>query len=246
MHWLPAALLALAGSAPAVEPAGYAVHESLPLDQATNGIDGALQILEDSRIGPKLRAEMWQQTTDPDLVLAAGDPLRAALAKDPFKGARLRLVDAAGQVLVDQAFDVPLAEIDRQRLHEGAPTFLVTSDHSLGVGSFAGLETSLVDVDHGALVPEALPGRAALGRSLKKAWKIVDDPAPGGDGKPATAKVIQVVACHPNFANPAWAEHQEFVVDLVTYRFAAGAWHDATNSAVGYWESDQDWPDEFP
>ena len=242
-------LLALSGLARADEPAlpaGYALHRSLPLDQATNGIDGSLQILEDSRIGPKLRADMWGQTTDLDLILAANDPLRAAVAKSPLKGAHLRLVDATGKVLADQAFDVPLADLDRQQLHDGAPTFLVTSDHSIGIGSYAGLETRLVDVDHAELAPETLPGREALGSSLKNAWKIADDPTPGADGKPGIGKEIQVVACHPNYDNPAWAEHQEFVVDLVTYRFAAGAWHDSTHSAVGFWESDQDWPDEFP
>ena len=226
--------------------AGYAVHRSLPLDQATNGIDGALQILEDSRITPALRSDMWQQTTDLDLVLAGDDPLRKALSKTPLRGAHLRLIDAAGKVAADQAFDVPLAEIDRRQLHEGAPTFLVSADHSLGIGSYAGLETSLMTIDHSQLRPEELPGRKALGSTLKNAWRIIEDTAPGADGKPGTGKAIQVVACHPNWANPAWAEHQEFVVDQTTYRFAAGAWHDTTRTAVGFWESDQDWPDGFP
>lgn len=246
---LLAGLLALPGLAWADEPAvpaGYAIHQSLPLDPATNGTDGSLQILEDGRISPKLRADMWGQTTDLDLILAADDPLRAAVAKSPLKAAHLRLVDATGKVLADQTLDVPLADLDRQPLHEGGPTFLVTADHSIGIGSYAGLETRLLDVDHGTLAPEVLPGREALASSLKNAWKIADDPTPGADGKPGTAKEIQVVACHPNYANPTWAEHQEFVVDLVTYRFAAGAWHDSTHSAVGFWESDQDWPDEFP
>jgi hypothetical protein len=226
--------------APAM-PAGYAIHKSLALDQATNGIDGSLQILEDSRITPALRADMWQQTTDLDLVLGQGDPLRKVLAKTPLRGAHLRLIDAAGKIVADQAFDVPLADVDRQQLHQGAPTFLVSADHSLGIGSYAGLETSLMAVDHGQLQPEALPGRKALGSSLKNGWKIVDDATPG-----APAKAIQTVACHPNWANPAWADSGEFVVDLTTYRFAAGAWHDTTKTAVGFWESDQDWPDGFP
>lgn len=222
-------------------PAGYAVHRSLALDQATNGIDGALQILEDSRITPALRSDMWQETTDLDLVLAGDDPLRKALSRNPLWGAHLRMIDATGKVAADQAFDVPLADIDRQQLHEGAPTFLVSADHSLGIGSYAGLETSLMSVDHGQLRPEELPGRKTLGSSLKNAWRIVDDATPG-----ATGKAIQVIACHPNWANPAWAEHQEFVVDQTTYRFAAGAWHETTRTVVGFWESDQDWPDGFP
>ena len=236
------ALLAVPAWADApAPPAGYAVHQSLALDQAANGIDGALQILEDNRITPALRSDMWQQTTDLDLVLAADDPLRKALSKTPLRDAHLRLIDAAGKVTADQAFDVPLAEIDRQLLHEGAPTFLVSADHSLGIGSYAGLETSLMAVDHGELRPEELPGRKALGSALKNAWRVVDDATPG-----TTGKAIQVIACHPNWANPAWAEHQEFVVDQTTYRFAAGAWHDTTKTAVGFWESDQDWPDGFP
>jgi len=64
-------------------------------------------------------------------------------------------------------------------------------------------------------------------------------------GSPATGKLIQAVACHPNWDNPAWAETQEFVVDLTTYSFAAG-WHATTKTAVGFWESDQDWPEGFP
>jgi len=231
-------------AAPAV-PEGYAIHKSLPVDQATNGIDGALQVLEDSRITPALRADMWQETTDLDLVLAEGDPLRKALAKEPLKGAHLRLVDATGKVIADQVFTVPLADIDRQQLHDGPATFLVSADHSLGIGSYAGLETTLMDVDHGQLTTEELPGRKALGSSLKNAWRIVDDPSPGPDGKPVAAKVIQVVACHPNWANPAWVDSQEFVVELTTYRWAAG-WQAKTNSPIGFWESDQDWPEDFP
>ncbi|HLZ67084.1 MAG TPA: hypothetical protein VKQ29_12700 [Aliidongia sp.] len=248
-HLLLAGLIALPGLARADEPAvpaGYAIHASLPLDPAANGIDGALQILEDGRIGPQLRAGMWQQTTDPDLVLAEHDPLRAALAKAPLKSAHLRLVDSGGRQLADQALDVPLAEIDRQQLHEGAPTFLVTADHSLGIGSAGGLETRLMAVEHGQLAPEPLPGRDGLVSALRQAWKLVDDPTPGADGKPGTGKAIEVVACHPNYANPNWSATGEFTVDLVTYRFADGTWHDAVHSAVGYWESEQDWPDAFP
>ena len=229
---------------PAV-PAGYAIHRSLALDQATTGIDGALQILEDSRITPALRADMWQETTDLELVLAEGDPLRKALAKMPLRNAHLRLIDAAGKVIADQALGVPLADIDRQQLHDGAPTFLVSTDHSLGIGSYAGLETGLMLVDHGQLLPEDLPGGTALARSLKNGWRIVDDTNPGPDGKPGTGKLIQAVACHPNWDNPAWAESQEFVVDLTTFSFAAG-WHATTKTVVGFWESDQDWPEGFP
>jgi hypothetical protein len=242
-----AALIAAdaAPPAPPALPAGYAVHQSLPLDQATNGIDGTLQILEDSRITPALRADMWQQTTDLDLVLAEGDPLRADLRKHPLQGAHLRLVDAAGKVVTDQAFDVPLAAIDRQVLHAGPPTYLVSTDHSLGIGSYAGLETRLIEVDHGQLAAEDLPGRTALVSSLKNAWRIVDDPVPGADGKPTMAKVIEVVACHPDWADPAWADKQAFVVELTTYRWDNG-WHAQTNASSGYWESDGDWPDNFP
>ncbi len=179
---------------------------------------------------------MLQQTADLDLVLAAGDPLRKALAKTPLRGAHLRLVDAAGKAVTDQAFDVPLAAIDRRQLHAGAATFLVSTDHSIGTGAYTGLETRLMNVDHGQWAPEALP---VLASSLKNAWRIVDDPASAG------GKVIQTVACHPNWANPAWAAHQEFVVELTTYRFAAG-WHATSRSAVGFWESDQDWPEDFP
>jgi hypothetical protein len=123
----PAALCLLAllsvparAAGPAL-PAGYAIHQSLALDPAANGIDGALQILEDSRITPALRADMWQETTDLDLVLSEDDPLRKALKKTPLRGAHLRLVDAAGKMIADRAFTVPLAALDRQQLHDGGP-----------------------------------------------------------------------------------------------------------------------------
>ena len=249
---LLASLLVLALSPPAradeaALPPGYALHRSLPLDKAANGTDGALQILEDSRITPALRGLMWQQTNDTDLILAARDPLRAAFAKKPLQPAHLRFVDGAGKVLADQPFDVPLADIEVQPLHDGAPTFLVSTDHSVGMGSYAGLETTLAEIDQGKLVPVALPGRPALVRSLKNGWKIVDDKVPGAAPAAGVHKAIQVVACHPNYAKPDWAVTGEFVVDLTTYRYAAGAWHDTVRSLVGYWESDEDWPDDqFP
>ncbi|WP_189045632.1 hypothetical protein [Aliidongia dinghuensis] len=244
---LLAGLLAIvpAASAHAAEarvPVGYAMHQSLPLDRATNGVDGALQILEDARLTPALRRNMWGQTADTDLVLAEKNPLRKSFAKMPLKPAHLRLVDNAGKVVEDQAFEVPLAELDRQQLHDGPATVLLTTDHSIGTGSYAGLETSLWAVVQGELMPEPLPGRKVLVGSLKNAWKIVEEKTPQG----AAAKAVQVVACHPNFANPNWAATEEFVVELTTYRFAGGAWQAATNSLTGYWENDGAWPDDFP
>ena len=234
--------LLLTQAAPSV-PAGYAVHQSLGLDPAANGIDGALQILEDARMTPALRQGMWGQTTDTDLVLAERDPLRRRLAKTPLRPAHLRLIDKAGTVVEDQAFDVPLAGLDRQQLHDGPATILVTTDHSVGTGSDAGLETSLWTVDHGELMPEPLPGRPVLVRSLKNAWKIVDEKTAEG----IATKAIQLVACHPNWANKDWARTEEFVVELTSYRWAGGAWHDTSTSATGYWESSEDWPDgRFP
>ncbi len=238
-------LLLVAAPAWAEVPAGFAIHQSLALDPATFGIDGALQMLEDSRIAPALRADMWQETTDPDLVLSEDDPLRKALVKTPLRSAHLRLIDAAGKLIADRALGVPLGDIDRQQLHDGAPSFLVSADRSLGAGSYAGLETVLMTVEHGQLLPEALPGGKALGRSLKNGWRIIDDTTPGAEGQPGTGKLIQAVACHPNWDNPAWAETEEFVVDLTTYSYAAG-WHATTKTLVGYWESDQDWPEGFP
>ncbi len=78
----------------------YTIHQSVMLRKASDGVDGYLQLLEDARLTPELRKDMWIKFNDPLQVLEGNvskdDPLLLSFEDQPVRNARLRLVDAKG------------------------------------------------------------------------------------------------------------------------------------------------------
>ncbi len=176
--------------------------------------------------------QSWGASADPEMALGPDDPLVKSLQGHPLQNGRLRLVGQDGHVVAVASFGEPLARIATAYLYGTQfPTYLVTVDYGIGMGSYAGPATTLVEVRGGKMTD--LP--IVLGQSLKNDWRIVA--ASHGVGKE-----IEVVQCHPNFKNPNWAASSAFVVDYRTYRFVNGQWRDKLAERIGYWEADDDWP----
>ena len=119
-------------------------------------------------------------------------------------------------------------------------TFLLTVDHSAGLGSYAGLETSLLQVtgtgfrDLDALIVDTQQREPIrLTRSLKSDWKISKD-----------SKVLEILSlwCRP------MPDGATFNLMFTHYGFDGKEWLVRKRQVRGFWESDQPFPprSEFP
>lgn len=237
-------------------PAGYEIFQIVPLDIATHGVNGQLQILQDKRVTAGYR-KAWGMSNDPDMALQdadAGNPhdedgvLLKSIKKKPLRNGRLRLVSSDGRIISDEEFEVPLAKIETEFLYSSRfPSFLVWADYGTGMGSYAGPEMSLEEVRQGKLMHvEALrdggKGKVAISYadSLKHEGRIVA--LPGG------GKEIERIDCQPNFDDQKIAgESGDFVVEFSTFRFDGKQWIYRSRKEIGYIENDGDggsWPQD--
>ncbi len=216
------------GTASGPAPSGYAVASRAALD---GGASQALEILEDSRISPQLRGQMWHTSDDPAFVLPEHSPLAAELARHPLRAARVRIVDAQGITQAEQLLDEPLAKVERAGWRGlAAPTYLLTVDHSIGMGSYAGLSVTLLVPGESGLDPVtyAAPGGHSgilrLGETLKTGWQAV----PGRAGGPDE---LEQAYCRPD-------DKGDFTITYETYRTIRGAWQMTSRRQAGFWENE--------
>lgn len=221
----------------------FKVSQRLRLVSATNGIDGALEVLTDSRFTDELKQDMWG-IGDWEFVLAflpEGDPRRAVFERKPPRNAELRIVTNTNQVLQRVSFERPLARVTKSHILGSKTSFLVAVDYSVGFGSYAGVTTLLLDVADGqfrwAEAKDVNTQRIEpirLADTLKSGWKLV--PFRGYHD-------ILGVYCRPNFQ-----VDNGFFVEYVRYRFNGEQWVKYERRQKGYWESDQPFPplSKFP
>ena len=219
----------------------FEVAQTLRLTTAANGIDGALQVLTDSRITDELKKEMWG-TGDWTFVLPEGDPRQAAFAGNPPRNAELRLVTSSNQVLQRVSLEQPLARVTEVQVLNGKTYFLVAVDYSVGFGSYAGVTTLLLDIADGQFrwaeatdVATKQAEQIRLPKTLRSSWKLV--PFHGNHD-------ILLVFCRP----PKVQVGNEFVLGYVRYRFDGKQWMKYERLQKGFWESDEPFPplSEFP
>jgi len=146
-------------SANAQVPTGYAIREFTPLVASANGVDGQLQLLEDERLTLHIRSALWGgdlwMVCDSD----SQDDFCRSLSVTPLRVALLRVVDSDGDVLDEFHANRWLGHIAVRSLLPNAPvTYLVTIDHTAGIGSYSGPITSFVDVRDGSLRWLMVPG----------------------------------------------------------------------------------------
>ncbi len=205
---------------------GYRVASHLAIDSGN-----AIEVLVDSRISPQLAEQMWNTSDDPGFVLPEGDPRAAAFTKSPPRPAQVRLVDASGGVLAQQLEDEPLARVTVAKWHGlTAPTYLLTVDHSIGMGSYAGPSTTLLTPSVTALSPVTYAGAhgrsgiLTLASTLKTGWQVVHGRAGGPDE-------IEQALCRPGTKD-------DFTITYQTYRLVDGSWQMAERQVPGFWENE--------
>jgi hypothetical protein len=214
----------------------FEVTQTLRLYKAANGIDGALQVLTDSRLSSDLQKQMWG-VGDWSFVLPQGDTRRAEFEGSPPRNAELRIVTDTSLVLRNVSLEQPLARVTQAHVRNRKTSFLVAVDYSVGFGSYAGVTTLLLDVVDGQFqwadstsIDTHESEQIRLPDTLKSAWKLV--PFHGNQD-------ILWAYCRPAKVH---VPGREFVVGFVRYRFDGKRWLKYERLRNGFWESDESFP----
>jgi hypothetical protein len=232
---------------------GYQIFQTVFLSKEVHGLTGLLQILEDERITPGLRRDMWRGFNDPTTSLAnlgvgPNDPAYMSFTRQRVRPAKIRLLDDTNETLDARTFDAPLATIETESLTFTWPqtTFLVTVDHSIGMGSYAGADTFFATVADrklrwGIVIDGSDNRELAVGRALKRDWRLE------WMGTGLVSDILSV-SSRPNFENSRWQDTGEFVTLFQRFHFDGGAWHRTERREIGSWESEQPFPEaaKFP
>lgn len=126
------------------QPRERKVARSLPLDRATSGVAGRLELLLDSRM------------TEDDIDAGCffwwpGSGLGPRFDSPPLNAA-LAVVDEAGNVLDTMLLDHPAARVEVWKLHGGdQPTYATGVNDGICAGPYRGWVTELVEVGDGRL-----------------------------------------------------------------------------------------------
>ena len=117
------------------------------------------------------------------------------------------------------------------------PSYLVTRDLSVGMGSYNGPATFFYDIIGGKLKPIEYLDRETrkrkqitLMRSLKTNWKLVES-------KDGGSQDILHAACRPDFESKS-KDEVEFLVSYDRFHFDGKQWVRYRRVEKGYWEVD--------
>ena len=221
----------------------YKTTARLPLSQASNGIDGYLELLQDARLTPELTGLIWG-TGEIDI---NDDPKLVEFKSNPPHNGAIQVVDRAGRILEVKNLERPLAKLRSAQLYRDARlTYLLTVDYSAGAGSYNGPITSLVEVKNGHLrwlqateLGTGKTGEISLMESLKTTWRLVA--APGGKGKQ-----ILLAQCRPDWSSVK--DDPDFTTQYARFYFDGSKWLAKVRTVKGISEFDQGFPERknFP
>jgi hypothetical protein len=220
----------------------YKISQSYPLTKSIHGVDGILQLLQDSRL-TKDAYDRQNGTGFNNYVYTTkenGD--FSVFAENPPLGTVLRVLTKEGQFLriaESHTYDiVPVAWLEEVILSgSDNPYYLLTLDESTGMGSYTGPTTYFYKVVNGRLKSidyldqnSGKRKQLVLMRSLKTDWKFVDST----DGK---LKDILHIACRPN-PEHASNEEVEFLIYYDRFHFNGKEWVKFQKIEKGFWESE--------
>jgi hypothetical protein len=215
----------------------YKVVKQYRLTQALHGVNGMLQLLQDSRVTQFPHNKQFGAA----FALYQDDELIRLFKNSPPLGAVLRILMYEGEIArVEEShtFDhAPVSWLEEVRLSgSGTPSYLATCDLSTGIGAHSGTETYFYEVIYGKLRPIEYvdsktkeKGTIALVRSLVTNWKLVKSK----DGK---SQDILYAECEPD----ASKDPVEFKVYYNRYHFNGKKWVRYQRVERGYWEVDTD------
>jgi len=142
--------------ATAAAPDLYVLYKQLPLTGSMSGIvqmqcsgtcsiqrstqelagtGGSVEVWQDSRITPAMRAKLWDK---------AGGAI--AFGGQPAKNAVIRLKDASGATVAQSPLEKPLVDLDPIFVGSNTPTYLISMDYHLGRDS-GSLVRGILNVD---------------------------------------------------------------------------------------------------
>jgi hypothetical protein len=214
----------------------YKISKSYPLTKTVHGIDGVLQLLQDSRLTKDDYNKQYGRTGPDEMVThksALGAVLRIiSKRKDVFR------------IVESHTYEVSVAWLEEVRLSDSdTPTYLFTLDKSTGMGSFTGPITYFYKVADGKIKPvEYLNNntkkkeKMILMRSLKTAWKLTTSK----DGK---SKEILDVSCRPDGVVKS-KDDDIFLIYYDRFHFNGKEWVKFERVEKGYWESEGE--DDMP
>ena len=255
--------LTLAACSPG-KPIEYVVHQSTVVADAGKPGERRIEILEDARFTPAMRAAMWGGSKDPAEVLSAPGVTADAALKKNFaetepRRALVHLIDADGKVLAERLLDCELAATAAHALPQGdgRTVWAVGNDCSTGDGLYAGLITRFVAVQGDKLVWQHYTDAASQENeelTLVQAARITWHLQP----KDRAENIVEV-SCHPDFTSPrfqavkpgeALPTDLPDVVDYIRYRAdGQGGWIRQQRTVKNaQWDDRQDFPAEtaFP
>ena len=223
---------------PRKETSRYSIASRIPLSQTSSGVNGYLEVRQDSRLTPKLSSLLWG-TGD---INFDDDPALETFKSEPPHNAVIRIVDQTGKVLETKKLERPLAKLRTAQLYaDSRLTFLLTVDYFAGFGSYSGPTTSLVEVKGGHLrwvestdAKTGKTGEISLMESLKTTWKLVDAP----DGK---GKQILLAQCRPTWS-ASLTDDPDFRTTYARFYFDGARWLVAERTVKGLSEFDQGFP----
>ncbi len=251
-------LLALLAACSPGKPIEYVVHQSTIVADAGKPTERRIEILEDARFTPAMRAAMWGGSKNPaDFLAAPGVTADAALKKsfvetEP-RHALVRLIDLDGKALAERRLDCELAATAEHPLPQagGRMVWAVGNDCSTGDGLYAGLITHFATIEGDKFVWQHYADAASheneeltVVQAARITWHL----------KPKDrAETILEVSCHPDFGDPrfqALKPGEELPTDLpdvVDYiRYSAdgqGGWIRQQRTVKGaQWDLRQDFP----
>jgi hypothetical protein len=213
------------------QPPTFKVRQALNTRDA-RGQQIQVRLLVDSRWTERAWKQLWGGSgADWSFALDERSDLAKSLASNAPLPAKVEVAyrDGAGVTALD--LPQPLAEI---QILEGG-SFLVTTDESIGMGSYAGLKTNVLSVVQGSLeslhATDAATGKREpilLYRALKSDWRTETT-------KDGVVTGFLAARCDPD-------PQGHFTIHYIHYRRQGGAWVKSEKKRAGIWEADQSFP----
>lgn len=210
----------------------FVVTQEFALKQKPHGVNGKLQLSMDARLTGPARDKMWGHG-DWSFALKPEMELYKDFSAFPPCNAKLQIKDDKDKLVFDRFLNRQLAKLEELDA-VGNSTFLLTVDYSTGFGSYAGLETSLLQVAGAGLrdldaldVSTQQREPIRLAKSLKSGWTI---------SKVSNGLEVLSLWCRPT---PNGAT---FNLMFTRYSFDGNQWLAHKRQEKGFWESDQPFP----
>lgn len=204
---------------------GYKVYQALALSSFSNDVDGWALMLIDERLHGLEGGMLKDPYSELITLHLEFDPEAPRHPQGQVKQALLLVVDERARILYSEQLGRESARLDRIYLYQDRrrPSFIVTRDYSIGMGSYNGPISYLLEISAEG-IRYIFP--YGLMTSLKTAWAVID--------RRPTAEVIYK-KCRPNFRVAPQSE-LDFEVVWEHFYLEDDVWKMESHREPGFWE----------